>query len=112
VQHRGAKGAEVIESVVGRNVLPVLGEVAVHKLTTRRLADWHRARVPRPIVPHSTAEIPKRCDGDAPAPLPTRSPPHMAQSGHANVTALCLLSGVKQTGLVDGALSAADPQQS
>jgi hypothetical protein len=30
VQHRGAKGAEVIESVVGRNVLPVLGEVAVH----------------------------------------------------------------------------------
>jgi integrase len=42
-RRRGAKGAEVIGSVVGRNVLPALGHLLVHKLTTRRLADWHRS---------------------------------------------------------------------
>jgi integrase len=47
-RRRGAKGAEVIESVVGRNVLPALGELPVHKLTTRRLADWHRSIAERP----------------------------------------------------------------
>jgi integrase len=47
-RRRGAKGAEVIESVVGRNVLPVLGELIVHKLTTRRLADWHHSIAERP----------------------------------------------------------------
>jgi integrase len=47
-RRRGARGAEVIESVVGRNVLPLLGDVAVHKLTTRRLADWHRGIAERP----------------------------------------------------------------
>jgi integrase len=45
---RGARGAEVIESVVGRNVLPVLGHLLVHKLTTRRLTDWHRGIAERP----------------------------------------------------------------
>jgi integrase len=47
-RRRGAKGAEVIESVVGRNVLPALGHLLVHKLTTRRLADWHRSIAERP----------------------------------------------------------------
>jgi integrase len=47
-RRRGAKGAEVIESVVGRNVLPALGDLVVHKLTTRRLADWHRSIAERP----------------------------------------------------------------
>jgi integrase len=47
-RRRGAKGAEVIESVVGRNVLPALGDLPVHKLTTRRLADWHRGIAERP----------------------------------------------------------------
>jgi hypothetical protein len=38
----------VIESVVGRNVLPALGDLLVHNLTTRRLADWHRSIAERP----------------------------------------------------------------
>jgi hypothetical protein len=47
-RRRGARGAEVIESVVGCNVLPSLGDVPVQKLTTRRLADWHRSVAERP----------------------------------------------------------------
>jgi hypothetical protein len=47
-RRRGARGAEVVESVVGRNVLPALGDVPVHKLTTQRLADWHRSIAERP----------------------------------------------------------------
>jgi integrase len=47
-RRRGARGAEVVESVVGCNVLPALGDVPVHKLTTQRLADWHRSIAERP----------------------------------------------------------------
>src|SRR5262249_54965585 len=47
-KRRGAKGAEVIASVVGRNVLPVLGDLLARKLTTRRLLDWHRSIAERP----------------------------------------------------------------
>jgi integrase len=57
-RRRGAKGAEVIESVVGRNVLPVLGDLVVHKLTTRRLADWHRSIAERPRYWRSRAGAP------------------------------------------------------
>jgi integrase len=38
----------VIESVVRRNVLHALGDLPVHKLTTRRLNDWHRSIAERP----------------------------------------------------------------
>jgi integrase len=57
-RRRGAKGAEVIESVVGRNVLPALGDLLVHKLTTRRLADWHRSIAERPRYWRSRAGAP------------------------------------------------------
>jgi integrase len=57
-RRRGAKGAEVIESVVGRNVLPTLGDLPVHKLTTRRLADWHRSIAERPRYWRSRAGAP------------------------------------------------------
>jgi hypothetical protein len=42
-KRRGGRGAETIESVVRRNVLPELGGLVVHKLTTRRLLEWHRS---------------------------------------------------------------------
>jgi integrase len=57
-RRRGARGAEVIESVVGRNVLPALGDVLVHKLTARRLADWHRSIAERPRYWRSRAGAP------------------------------------------------------
>jgi len=57
-RRRGAKGAEVIESVVGRNVLPALGDLPLHKLTTRRLADWHRSIAERPRYWRSRAGTP------------------------------------------------------
>jgi hypothetical protein len=47
-RRRGARGAEAIESVVRRNVLPVLGDMLVRKLTTRQLLDWHRSIAERP----------------------------------------------------------------
>jgi integrase len=47
-KRRGGRGAETIESVVRRNVLPELGGLLVHKLTTRRLLDWHRSIAERP----------------------------------------------------------------
>jgi hypothetical protein len=47
-KRRGGKGAETIESVVHRNVLPELGGLLVQKLTTRRLLDWHRSIAERP----------------------------------------------------------------
>jgi hypothetical protein len=47
-KRRGGKGVEAIESVVRRNVLPELGGLLVHKLTTRRLLDWHRSIAERP----------------------------------------------------------------
>jgi hypothetical protein len=34
-----------------------------------------------------------------------------AQSGHSEISAICPLSGVKQTGLPDDALSAFDPKR-
>src|SRR5262245_64025300 len=37
-----------MKSVVGRNVLPVLGGLLVAKLTTRKLLDWHRGLAERP----------------------------------------------------------------
>src|ERR1700694_5471131 len=40
-RRRGGKASDSIESVTGRNILPVLGNVSVAKLTTRRLLDWH-----------------------------------------------------------------------
>jgi integrase len=47
-RRRGGRSAEGIESVVRRNVLPDLGAMAVRKLTTRRLLDWHRDMAARP----------------------------------------------------------------
>jgi integrase len=47
-KRRGGKGAETIESVVRRNVLPELGGLIVPKLTTRKLLDWHRSIAERP----------------------------------------------------------------
>jgi integrase len=47
-KRRGGKGAEAVESVVRRNVLPELGGLLVHKLTSRRLLDWHRGIAERP----------------------------------------------------------------
>jgi integrase len=47
-RRRGGKGSEAIESVLRTNVLTELGTVPVAKLTTRRLADWHRAIAERP----------------------------------------------------------------
>ena len=47
-RRRGGKGAETIESVTRRNLLPQLGGVLVEKLTTRRLLDWHRSIAERP----------------------------------------------------------------
>jgi integrase len=59
-RRRGARGAEVIESVVGCNVLPALGDVPVHKLTTQRLADWHRSIAERPRYWRSRAGAPPK----------------------------------------------------
>jgi integrase len=47
-KRRGGKGVEAVESVVRRNVLPDLGSLLVHKLTTRRLLNWHRGIAERP----------------------------------------------------------------
>lgn len=42
ITNAGGKGAETVESVVRRNVLPELGGLPVHKLTSRQSLDWHR----------------------------------------------------------------------
>src|SRR5262245_25078589 len=47
-KRRGGKRAEAVQSVVRRNVLPELGGILVHKLTTRRLLEWHHAIAERP----------------------------------------------------------------
>jgi len=47
-RRRGGKAADSIESVARQNILGPLGEFEVGKLTTKRLADWHRAIAERP----------------------------------------------------------------
>jgi integrase len=47
-RRRGGKSVDGMKSVVGRNVLPVLGGLLVAKLTTRKLLDWHRGLAERP----------------------------------------------------------------
>jgi integrase len=49
-RRRGGKGFDSIDSVVRRNILSELGSVAVAKLTTRRLVDWHCGIAERPRV--------------------------------------------------------------
>ena len=49
-RRRGGKGFDSIDSVVRRNILSELGSVAVAKLTTRRLLDWHRGIAERPRI--------------------------------------------------------------
>jgi integrase len=47
-RRRGGKAADSIESVARQNILGSLGDFEVTKLTTKRLADWHRAIAERP----------------------------------------------------------------
>ena len=49
-RRRGGKGFDSIDSVIRRNILSELGSVAVAKLTTRRLLDWHRGIAERPRI--------------------------------------------------------------
>jgi len=46
-RRRGGKSVESIESVVRRNILPVLGKIEVSKLTPQRVRDWHRGLAER-----------------------------------------------------------------
>jgi len=41
-RRRGGKAGDTIESVARQNILGPLGDTEVAKLTTKRLADWHR----------------------------------------------------------------------
>jgi hypothetical protein len=80
-RRRGGKAADSIESVARQNILGPLGEFEVGKLTTKRLADWHRAIAERPrrwraragapsqTSPPSTARIPMPCGGGARPPI-------------------------------------------
>jgi integrase len=47
-RRRGGKADDSIASVARQNILGPLGDTAVGKLTTKRLADWHRAIAERP----------------------------------------------------------------
>ena len=47
-RRRGGKAADSIESVAHQNILGPLGDLEVAKLTTKRLADWHRGIAERP----------------------------------------------------------------
>jgi hypothetical protein len=47
-RRRGGKAADSIASVARQNILGPLGDTEVGKLTTKRLADWHRAIAERP----------------------------------------------------------------
>src|SRR5262249_44436104 len=42
-RRRGGKAADSIASVARQNIVGPLGAIDVAKLTTKRLADWHRA---------------------------------------------------------------------
>jgi integrase len=47
-RRRGGKAADSIESVARQNILGPLGNLEVARLTTKRLADWHRSIAERP----------------------------------------------------------------
>jgi integrase len=47
-RRRGGKAADSIASVARHNILGPLGDTEAGKLTTKRLADWHRAIAERP----------------------------------------------------------------
>jgi integrase len=59
-RRRGGRASDSIESVGGRNILPELGCVAVAKLTTRRLLDWHRSIAERPRIWRSRPGAPPK----------------------------------------------------
>src|SRR5262249_35007404 len=67
-------------------------------------ADFQLATTQRPRVPDALKAIIQSC-------LALRQCPLLAQSGQASRVARCPLSGVKQTGLPDDALSAVDPKR-
>ncbi|MEJ2376813.1 MAG: tyrosine-type recombinase/integrase [Pseudolabrys sp.] len=59
-RRRGGKSIDAMESVVKRNLLPILGKLPVPKLTPQQLRDWHRDIAERAAYRRSRKDAPVR----------------------------------------------------